>query len=302
MSSRYQKILLPLDGSPLAEHALHHLTWLATPAATELIVVNAMETWRYAMAGSELAWSDIFTSIRGEAEAYLATQRQQLQHAGYRVTTHVVEGDAAQVILDLAQTTGADLIAMSTHGRTGFMRWTLGSVAERVVHGAQIPIFLAREVTQPRVGPLGSILLPLDGSAVAEQALPEAQALAFANDAHLLLLQVIQRLDESSQRLFFKDEVAAKSTFAEWRAQAESYLAGVALRLERAGVGCSYRVVVDNPDKAICDLTKDNGVDLVVMGTHGRTGMQRWVYGSVANKVLRGASCPLLLVRTGPAE
>jgi nucleotide-binding universal stress UspA family protein len=89
-----------------------------------------------------------------------------------------------------------------------------------------------------------------------------------------------------------------KATFAAWQAQAESYLTGVALQLEQAGVASSYRVVIGNPDSAICDLTKDDGVDLIVMGTHGRTGLRRWAYGSVANKVLRGASCPLLLVRT----
>lgn len=302
MSIHYHKLLLPLDGSPLAEHVLQHLAWLAAPAATELVLVNAIETWRYAMAGSEFAWSDILSSIRAGGEEYIGVQRQQLQQAGYRVTTHVVEGDAAQVILDLAQTSGADCIAMGTHGRSGFVRWTLGSVAERVIHGARIPVFLVRETTEPRQHKLQTILLPLDGSAVAEQALPEALALAKANDAHLLLLQVIQKLDEGNQHLFFKDEAAAKATFAEWRAQAETYLAEVTLRVEAAGVASNYRVVVDNPDRAICALTKGNGVDLIVMGTHGRTGVRRWVYGSVANKVLRGAGCPLLLVHTLPEE
>jgi nucleotide-binding universal stress UspA family protein len=159
MSNRYRKILLPLDGSPLAEHVLPHVAWLAAPKATELVLVNAIEFWRYAQAGSEFVWSDILTSLRSDAEAYLATQCQQLQQAGYRVTTHILEGDAAQVILDLAQTTDADLIAMSTHGRAGFLRWTLGSVAERVIHGAQIPIFLVREAIKPQVGQLRTILL-----------------------------------------------------------------------------------------------------------------------------------------------
>jgi nucleotide-binding universal stress UspA family protein len=302
MSIRYNKLLVPLDGSPLAEHVLQHLAWVATPAATELILVSALETWRYAMAGTEFAWSDILTSLRSGAEEYLTAQRQQLQQAGYRVTTHVVEGDAAQVILDLAETSGADGIAMSTHGRSGFARWTLGSVAERVLHGAHIPVLLVRATTEAHSHKLQTILLPLDGSAVAEQALPEAQALAHQNDAKILLLQVIQKLDEGSQHLFFKDEAAAKATFAEWRAQAETYLAGVAQRLEAAGVASSYRVIIDSPARAICTLTKDNGVDLVVMGTHGRTGVRRWVYGSVASQVLHGASCPLLLVHTLPEE
>lgn len=298
MPNRYRKILLPLDGSPLAEHVLQHIAWLAAPATTELILVNAIESWRYALADGQFAWSDLAAALRSDAEVYLAAQRQQLQRLGYQVTTSVVEGDAAQVILDLAQTAGADLIAMSTHGRVGFTRWALGSVAERVLHGAQIPVFLVRAAMAPRTGKLQTILLPLDGSATAEQALAEAQALALANDAHILLFQVIQRLDEGSQRLLFKNEAAGKAALAAERAQIESYLAQIALKLEEAGVASSYRIAVDDPDRAICDMTKNKKVDLLVMGTHGRTGMRRWVYGSVANKVLRGASCPLLLVRT----
>jgi len=302
MSLRYHKLLLPLDGSPLAEQVLQHLPWLATPADTELVLVSAIETWRYAVSGSEFAWVDTLPAIRAGTEQYIAAQCQQLQQSGYRVTMHVVEGDAAQTILDLAQTSGADCIVMSTHGRSGVARWALGSVAERVLHGARMPVFLVRATTEPRQHKLQTILLPLDGSAVAEQALPEAQALAKANDAHILLLQVMQRLDAGNQHILFKDEAAAKATFAQWLAQAETYLAGVARRLEAAGVASTQRVVVDNPDRAICALTKGNGVNLVVMGTHGRTGVRRWVYGSVANKVLRDAGCPLLLVRTLAAE
>ena len=296
MLTHYHKILIPLDGSPLAEHVLDHMGWLATPAQTELCLVSVIESWRYAAAGPEFPLTDLITPVRNEMQAYLQAQQTKLQAAGYAVTTHVLEGDAAGVILNLVQTAGVDLVAMSSHGRSGFVRWALGSVAERVIHGVQIPVFLVRETTKPRQEKLQTILLPLDGSATAEQALPEAQTLALANQAQLLLVQVIQTLDEGSQRLLFKDETAAKATFAAWRGQAEEYLAGVAARVTAAGVRSDYRVMVDNPDHAICAMS--NHADLIVMGTHGRSGLSRWVYGSVANKVLRGTSCPLLLVHT----
>lgn len=296
MLTHYHKILIPLDGSPLAEHVLDHIAWLATPTQTELCLVSVLESWRYAAASPEFALADLITPVRAGMQEYLQSQQAKLQTAGYRVTTHVVDGDAANVILNMVQTEVIDLIAMSSHGRSGFVRWALGSVAERVIHGALIPVFLVRETTAPRQGKLQTILLPLDGSAVAEQALPEAQALALANNAQILLFQVLQKLDEGSQQMLFKDETAAKATFAEWRAQAEGYLAGVAQRLTATGVTSDYRVVVDDPDRAIC--AAGNHADLIVMGTHGRTGMRRWVYGSVANRVLRGASCPLLLVHT----
>lgn len=296
MFTNYHKILIPLDGSPLAERVLDHLPWLATPASTELCLVSVIESWRYATAGPEFALTDLLTPVLAGMEEYLKSQQTKLAQAGYRVTTHVVEGDAANVILTMAQRDGVDLIAMSSHGRSGFVRWALGSVAERVLHGTRIPVFLVRENTAPRQDQLSTILLPLDGSTVAEQALPEAQALAWANHAHILLAQVIQKLDERSQALLFTSEATAKATFAEWRTEAETYLTGVAERLTAAGVANDWRVVVDDPDQAICAMGQH--VDLIVMGTHGRTGMSRWVYGSVTNKVLRGVSCPLLLVHT----
>lgn len=296
MVTHYHKILIPLDGSPLAEHVLDHIAWLATPATTELSLVSVIESWRYATAGPEFALADLITPVIAGMEEYLKTQQAKLTQAGYHVTTQVVEGDAANVILTLAQSADVDLIAMSSHGRSGFVRWALGSVAERVLHGVQIPLFLVRESTAPRPNKLQTILLPLDGSTVAEQAIPEAQTLALANNARVLLVQVIQRLDERSQQLLFTNEARAKATFAEWRAEAEHYLQGVAQRLTAAGVTNDIRVVVDDPDRAICAMSQQ--ADLVVMGTHGRTGVSRWVYGSVANKVLRGASCPLLLVHT----
>lgn len=296
MFTHYHKVLIPLDGSALAEHVLDHVSWLATPGATDLYLISVIESWRYASAGPEFALADLITPVIAGMEAYLKTQQAKLAEAGYHVTTLVVEGDAADVILTMAQNEKVDLIAMSSHGRSGFVRWALGSVAERVLHGAQIPVFLVRESTAPRQGKLQTILLPLDGSAVAEQALPEAQALALANNAHVLLVQVIQKLDDRSQALLFTSEARAKATFAEWRAAAETYLATIAKPLTSAGVATDTRVVVDDPDRAICAMSQH--VDLIIMGTHGRTGMRRWVYGSVANKVLRGASCPLLLVHT----
>ena len=298
MSVPYRKILLPLDGSPLAAHVLDHVSWLAAPGTASLILVSAIENWRYAIPSQEFVMRDLIAGLRAGSEQYLDEVRQQFQQKGYQVTTHVADGEPAQIILDVAQAQGADLIAMSTHGRSGLARWTLGSIAERVLHGTTIPIFLVRAGTKIANHKLQKILLPLDGSLVAEAALPQAQALARANDAQILLLQVIQRLDERSKSLLFRNEAMAKEIFAEWRAGAESYLELLVERLARTGVTAEYRVAVDNPDQAICNLTKGDNIDLVVMGTHGRSGVSRWVYGSVANQVLRGAHCPLLLVRT----
>jgi nucleotide-binding universal stress UspA family protein len=140
----------------------------------------------------------------------------------------------------------------------------------------------------------------LDGSALAEQALPTAQRLARSTGARLLLLQAVQGLDAGSKRLLFANEAEADATIAGWRAYAETYLQKGAGELCVHGVVVEARTAVGDPEKVIDATIVDADIDLVVMSTHGRTGLSRWYYGSTANKVLRSAPCPLLLIRPAP--
>lgn len=293
----FQKIVIPLDGSPLAERAIPHLQQLASPATTTLVLVSVLEPWRYSFGAIDFTTPNLVTFIRTSTQEYMDRQRARLQEAGYQVSVQIIDGDPAQEILDTARRTEADLIALSTHGRSGFVRWALGSVAERVIQGATLPIFLVRESTPAPVRPLWRLLVPLDGSALAEWALPPAQALAQETGASLLLLQAVQALDAGSRRILFENEAAAEATIGLWQAEAEAYLQGVAQGVRACGVAVEVRALIGDPDKTICDTVTEENIDLIVMSTHGRSGLNRWVYGSVANKVLRGANCPLLLVR-----
>ncbi|MDQ3250657.1 MAG: universal stress protein, partial [Chloroflexota bacterium] len=202
MLNRPTTILVPLDGSPLAEGVLAYLHPLATPEMTELALVQVIEIWRYAFGADAYSMPYLITAAQSSAEEYLAQQRERLERLGYRVTTHVATGEAAHSILDLAQTTLADFIAMSTHGRSGFVGWALGSVAERVLQEATVPVFLVR-ANMPAQQPLQHILVPLDGSTLAEQALPKAQALAQRTGATVTLLQAIQSLGEEQGEIVF---------------------------------------------------------------------------------------------------
>lgn len=298
MASRYRKIVIPLDGSLLAEQVFAYVQQLTSPATTELVLVTILEPWRFIPYPGEPRALPPVDPMRTSAETYLACQYEQWQSLGYQVYIYLGEGDAAHEILGVAESSGADLIAMTTHGRSGFERWTLGSVAERVIQGAKLPILLVREATQVRSNQLQRLLIPLDGSTWAEGALPQAQALAQATGAQILLLQVIQSLDEGSQQILFEDKAVANTVYKDWRAHAEEYLSQVAQRLQIANVSSDYRVLWGDPDKVICKAVTDENIDLLVMSTHGRSGLSRWFYGSVANKVLRNAPCPLLLIRS----
>jgi nucleotide-binding universal stress UspA family protein len=144
------------------------------------------------------------------------------------------------------------------------------------------------------------ILVPLDGSANAEQALPAAQILAQGNDAKILLLRVLQALDAGSQKILFASEEQAKATFAAWRADAEQEQSQIVRALQATGIAAEQQVILGDPVPTIFQTIGEQTIDVIVMTTHGYTGLKRWYYGSVANKVLRGANCPVLLVRSQP--
>lgn len=297
MIEHERTILVPLDSSSLAEQVLRELQPFVSPAKTHLILLRAVEPWAYAIAATRYATPESVALIRLSAETYLASQQEQWQNLGYHITVHVVEDDAAESILTTAKRIEADWIAMTTQGRSGVARWALGSVAERVLQGAEVPVFLVRASTTPARGRLHHILVPLDGSPLAEQALTEVQALAQRPDAKITLLQVIQSLDEGNQKILFANKAEAKAAFAEWCADAEKYLQQVARQLLTVGVVTEWRAILGDPAPTILQFAVDEEVDLIAMTTYGRTGLQRAFYGSVANKVLRGATCPLLLVR-----
>jgi nucleotide-binding universal stress UspA family protein len=297
MPAPFQRVLIPLDGSPFAEHVLALLPRVATPAETELVLVSVIEPVRYAFNRVDFTLATLATYIRNSTQAYIDSQRERLCNAGYSVTSHVLDGDAAGCIVELAETVHAELIAMTTHGRSGFVSWALGSVAERVVQGANIPVLLMRQEMENGASPLRRILVPLDGSALAEQALPIAQRLARSTGAQLLLLQVLQELDAGSKRMLFANEAEADAAIAGWRADAEEYIQKIAGEPAMDGVVAVARTAVGAPEKVLGATIVDEDIDLVVMSTHGRTGLSRWYYGSIANKVLHSASCPLLLIR-----
>lgn len=149
--------------------------------------------------------------------------------------------------------------------------------------------------------PYGKIMVTLDGSAFAAQALPHAQALAERFDADLLLFQVVPALEQSRMEFLALDLAGVHETSERVREraleQALNSLQAQADPLRAQGIRVQPVVVEGAPAETIIDYASENNVDLIVMSTHGRSGVERWVYGSVADKVLRGAFCPVLLVR-----
>lgn len=292
----FRKILVPLDGSPLAERALLHVQRLAPPGTAELILVSVIETYRYSYSATDMALHNTLSHARSSTDVYLQAQRNQWEAQHYAVQTYVAEGDAAQEILRMADETGADLIAMTTHGRAGIRRWSLGSVAERVLREAEQPVWLVRESTRVvSLREMQRILVPLDGTAAARQAVVQAQQLARESGAEVWLLRAIPKRDEIGRAAPFVDD-PEKKLFEMWQRHAEEDLAEVAQELTAAGIACQTLVVPGEPAPVIDDTARTENVDCIVMATHVRQGLDRLLYGNVADEVVRRCECPMLLV------
>ncbi|MCC6168573.1 MAG: universal stress protein [Caldilineaceae bacterium] len=296
----FQRVLIPLDGSALAEQVLAHVGQFVLPTTTELVLVRVLETMRYPPSRYGPVPMDLFDSVRRQYASYLEEMSIQPQAAQYRVVTVVAEGDAATEILKTAQNCGADLIAMTTRGRSGLKRWALGSVAEHVLEGASLPVLLVREQPGGAHNRLQRIMVPLDGSALAEQVLPYAQWLAQTTGAKLLLLQVVDDPEVEFSNAQWPPSATSSSPHEHGVALAQEYLQAVCDRLQAVGLTCHYKVLGGIPHQSICQIAQRRRIDMVVMSTHGNSDLRRWLFGSVANHVIRGVSCPVLVVRELP--
>jgi nucleotide-binding universal stress UspA family protein len=202
------------------------------------------------------------------------------------------------VVIDaIADQEGADLIAMTTHGRSGFARWVTGSVADKVLRTSRRPVLLvhAREespASQPHELEIKRILVPLDGSALGESVLPFVQDLAVSLNASLVLLNVVVPTVELSATFL----PASTSILGELQAGAKEYIGGVAKRVQESGVSVEASVVVGHAAEAILDMAGQTSADLIALSTHGRSGPARWILGSIADAVIRHADGPCLVI------
>jgi nucleotide-binding universal stress UspA family protein len=288
-------VLVPLDGSALAERALPYATALARRTGARVVLVRAVLA--HTLPGADP--TDAQIALRKRAEADLSATSEQLRLAGVEAEPHVYYDEAAAAILDAARVRHADLIVMASHSHSDLGRWIHGSVADDVLRHAPVPVLVvpaAGSSAWPDDRP-PRLLVPLDGSAVAEQVLAPARALATTLGCAVTFLQVV----EPPAPLAAPEFLAASGyDISAELAAAESYLEEVAADWRRAGLQAGITTAVGYPPSLIPTVAHDKAADLIVMATHGRGGVARVVLGSVATAVLQRAGVPVLLA--GPAR
>lgn len=281
----YEQVLVPLDGSELAEVAIPYAEELGRRLDSRLVLLAVCES-----------------SQREQNQEYLDRIAESLCQNGdksrlMQVATAIREGDnPPEEIIAYADENEIDLTMMATHGRSGISRWAMGSVADKVVRGTCQPIILIRaKGSQSDVHPdclISRIFAPLDGSEAGEAALPYIEEMALKIDAEVILFETVAKQD-------FAGEVDSLELRKLTKLYSSTYLKGVEQRLINKGISVRCEIRFEgNPPRQIIDLATQTGSAVIAMSTHGRSGVDRWVFGSVADKVLRAGDTPVLLVRS----
>lgn len=309
----FTRILVPLDGSARAERALPVALTIARASAASMLLLRVVDLTHdvgvYGPVPSP-ALESVVHSLTAAARSYLEERAQPARLQGITTETAVTVASAADIILSTAESGKVDLIVACSHGRTGFVRWALGSVAEHVARHAAIPVLILRESGPTLAGMhpdpehLLRVLVPLDGSKLAEAALEPATALIMSMASpktaaiHLALVLAPYEADPANM----PDALILDG--------AKGYLERTArdLRERHNGVSVTWSVAVElDIADALLRVAQNGedaegvgvfgGCDLVAMATHGSGGIARWVMGSVTDRVLHATKLPLLIVR-----
>jgi len=298
----YEKVLVPLDGSRLAEIPLNYAKELVTKSGAELILLHVCGP-EECHCDAEKCWVEPMHQVYIEHKAHEVEQHFKVSRSEeVKVNSVILCGDPADQILQYANENHVSLILMATHGRSGIRRWIIGSVADKVTRCSVAPVRLCRAIFSDEViskdFPEEKILVLLDGSKLAENVLPYVVDHAKMSDAEVTLLRVyhlpIISVDDAGP---ISQDERIEQQMARHKELAEQYLTEVKTRLEEIGLDVKVEVLMGNPAHEIVEFAGKKPFNLIVMATHGRSGLTRWAYGSVADRVLHGLSNAILLVR-----
>ena len=301
----FERILLPLDGSQIAELAVPYAELLARGLGSEVVLLHTcrseQEPYRhmYQIYLAQVA-NRLLSNIRKGRSGSVES----------RVQVETLVGEPADVICDYVQKNRISMVIMSAFGGSGIKTWMLGSVADKVVRAVNAPTLLIRTKNErPLNGGkrrINRILLPLDGSEVSKQSVPYAVELATELKASITLFGMAEKAAYYSTHISFVPySTYMGAEYDRMDAAAErnvrAYLTGVEKELRKDGAHVTHAVTLGiTPADDILKQADKANADLVVMATRGRSPINRWAFGSVAEKVLRTGELPLLLVKEAP--
>lgn len=294
-------ILVPIDGSPFAEQALGIALGLARrdKAALELVQVHQPMPSVLIPHNAPVHDPQLDYDLRKDARTYLESIPDRLERGTVDgITTTLLEGAVLDSLLEHIRETAPDLVVMTTHARGGLSRAWMGSVADRLVRHAPAPVLLLRpgasSLEHPPDPPFSRVLIPLDGTPAGDEIIPHAIAVAGTSGVEYTLFRVLRAGTPQSGTVPRRGEEPDTPTL---RATVETSLNAKAEALAAQGLSVKVRLGVhDDTARAILEYADERGADLIAMVTRSRGGLERFLMGSVADKVVRGADRSVLLL------
>jgi nucleotide-binding universal stress UspA family protein len=280
----FERILVTLDGSELAEHALPYAVELANACASEIFLVKVCQ-------GEEINFS-------AACQAYLERRAEQLKGKvteKVRIKTAVLSGRPAHEIAKCAAEINANLIVITSHGRSGIGSWLLGSTANEIIHSVRVPVLVIKLTeSSPTFVKIKRFLVPLDGSERGEAILPYVEELAQKLSSEVILIRIVVQGKHvhtvgGLDFVYFKDKDLQRM-----KLEAQEYLNRVCARLKLQVIRPEVRI--GEPHLEIIKYAEQHDCNLIAMSSHGHSCVEQWTYGSVTYKILHESTRPVLLL------
>lgn len=298
----YTRMLIPLDGSKAAEQVLPYSRFLAKTLGVPVEFLEVVDPESHTLLANPAQGRYVDTILAERIESsknYLEAIARSFQ--GSHVNCLVEKGKAEEVVIEKAAIDKNTLIVMATHGRSGIQRWVLGSVADNILHGAANHVLLVRVTDQGKTdgeAVLKTVVVPLDGSPLAERVLPDVAELARKMKLAVVLMRAYALPSSVSGDDF---GLYSADLLDQLESEARDYLAGKVNDLKDKGLEQVSSVVqIGYGAEEIITLARNTPDNFVAMCTHGRTGVKRWVFGSVTERVVRHSGDPVLIVPAAP--
>lgn len=312
----YHRMLVPIDGSELAEVVFTYAKELAGRLDIDVTLLHVASPASKNFMPMQQAY------IRRTAETVKRQAREVQQNTGLeqagepvKVRGELIEGYPADEILKYAEENEFDIILMAARGHSGLRRWSIGSVASKVLSASKIPVWLVRADHEPEVTydewPSMTLLVPLDGSELAESVLPHVEVLAKQRGIDSLEVVLLRVAETPSMPSYYGPELSGVSlNWGEFMQQEEvrrkkssiEYLAEIEAQLKERNINARSEVVEGKANDEIINYANKDPHTMIVIASHGRSGFSRLVFGSVAASLLHGVTCPIFVVKPKDKE
>lgn len=296
----FKKILLPLDGSSIAEEAISHALFIAESCDARVDLLHVQTSPIDEHSTDSVDWR----LRRAEMRSYLNQLSERLSTRNISVTSNIVEGRPAEQIVEYSEENGIDLIVLTAYGKRGVSRFNFGSTAHKVIDGSGISFMMVRPGELPP-GPedtaYGRILILMDGSHSSEWVACQVAAMMRGQQVELILLQMISAPEMPRRMPITQEEQALREKFVECnRRAAKVYLDDIARQLQNGIKVRSRLEVTQNVEENICAVALEEEADLIAMGVHDSRDGAQWARGNLSQAVICRCSRPVLVFQDLP--